>query len=238
MYGHFLLVICLFCLVSYNLCQENEQSQLFCNRKDLLDITNDERAITNVTMLMSLSERVILFREMLKVQSYFEFGSGGSTEIACQIPSLQYATVDNSFEFLSSLVSNSSCLQNAINNGRLLAQYIDIGSIGDFGNPTGSNTSLWHTYPTAILNHPGPRPQLVLIDGRFRVASAMTTLLAVDSNTKIFFHDFLNRPQYYRILNYVDVIDCVETLVILKRKATINWMELMKDIEYYAIDFQ
>jgi hypothetical protein len=242
MYPCYLLVSCLLCFVSCLLGQpaEMEQdSQLFCNRAELVGITEQEKMlVTNVTMLMTLSERVMLLRELSKVQSYFEYGSGGSTEIACKFPSLQYATLDNNFAFLSSLVSNSSCLQKGITDGRLFAQYIDIGPIGDFGNPTTNDTSLWHTYPSAILNHPGSRPELVLIDGRFRVASAMVSLLAVDRNTKILFHDFFNRPHYYRILNYVDVLDCVDTLVILKRKATINWMELMKDIEYYITDFR
>jgi len=214
-----------------------------CNRKNLPDILPSELlTIKDINMLMSESERVLLYRELLKVQNYFEYGAGGSTEIACQLPSIQkIVSTDNNFEFLQYLLTNnqSSCIAESISNHRLTMLYMNIGEVGDFGIPVDTqNQTLWPAYPAAIVDAPGARPQLVLIDGRFRVASALYALLVIGPIGKIMFHDFFDRAHYHKILDYTDVIDCVDNFIVLQRKPQIDWSKLLQDIQQYIHDFR
>lgn len=59
----------------------------------------------------------------------------------------------------------------------------------------------------------------VLIDGRFRVATALKLHQAISDDTIVAFDDFLNRKHYHVVMNYYTLIDKGETMVILKRKS-------------------
>jgi hypothetical protein len=74
----------------------------------------------------------------------------------------------------------------------------------------------WNIYPNMWLTK-SEEPDLVLIDGRFRVACALTVLLNSDK-PYVIIHDFNNRSQYHCILIFYDVIESVDTLVVLKKK--------------------
>jgi len=61
---------------------------------------------------------------------------------------------------------------------------------------------------------------LILIDGRFRVACCLHCYNIIDKNTCIIFDDFLNRPEYHIVLDYYDIIEKTSDniMVILKKK--------------------
>ena len=62
---------------------------------------------------------------------------------------------------------------------------------------------------------------LILIDGRFRVACCLKCFDIINIDCLIDFDDFLDRPQYHVILNYYDIIEKTEDnrMVILKKKS-------------------
>jgi len=47
--------------------------------------------------------------------------------------------------------------------------------------------------------HGSVKPDLVLIDGRFRVACFLHSLLAAEPGTPILFDDYSNRPHYHLV---------------------------------------
>ena len=61
---------------------------------------------------------------------------------------------------------------------------------------------------------------LILIDGRFRVACCLKAFSAINDNCLIIFDDFLDRKQYYIVLNYFDIIgySADKRMVTLKKK--------------------
>lgn len=52
---------------------------------------------------------------------------------------------------------------------------------------------------------------IILIDGRARVACASIVKLITHDNTLIFIHDY-NRPEYAEVLNYLELIEQVGTM--------------------------
>jgi hypothetical protein len=61
---------------------------------------------------------------------------------------------------------------------------------------------------------------LVLIDGRFRVACCLKCYNVISNDCLIIFDDFLKRPQYNIVLNYFDIIEKTKdnNMVLLKKK--------------------
>ncbi|MDY5557061.1 hypothetical protein [Helicobacter sp.] len=73
----------------------------------------------------------------------------------------------------------------------------------------------------------------IFIDGRFRVACALSTLLYCPNST-IMIHDFFNRLQYRIVLEFLDTIEACETLGVFKPKKRLNKANLQTLLEQYA----
>lgn len=79
---------------------------------------------------------------------------------------------------------------------------------------------------------------LVLIDGRFRVACCLKCYNVISNDCLIIFDDFLKRPQYNIVLNYFDIIEKTKdnNMVLLKKK--IIWLyhkNLLKNMNLLEI---
>lgn len=73
---------------------------------------------------------------------------------------------------------------------------------------------------------------LVLIDGRFRVACCLKCYDIIKDNCLIAFDDFLDRPHYHIVLEYFDIIEKHRIIVwlFLKRKNVNISKELIEKI--------
>jgi hypothetical protein len=61
---------------------------------------------------------------------------------------------------------------------------------------------------------------LILIDGRFRVACCLKTFSVTNDNCLIIFDDFLNRKDYHIVLDYFTIVGLTKDkrMVILRKK--------------------
>jgi hypothetical protein len=61
---------------------------------------------------------------------------------------------------------------------------------------------------------------MVLIDGRFRVACCLKTWYAVNDTCNVVFDDFMDRSYYHVVLDYFDIIDKTKdnVMVVLRKK--------------------
>ena len=57
----------------------------------------------------------------------------------------------------------------------------------------------------------------VLVDGRFRVACVLNTLM-IKNCPIIMVHDFWKRPKYKTMLDYTEIIDEADSLVVLRKQ--------------------
>ena len=68
---------------------------------------------------------------------------------------------------------------------------------------------------------------LILIDGRFRVACLCQSLLHCDNKDVTFvIHDFFDRPDYHCVLKLCTEVDRADTSVVLRRKKRVDWKQL------------
>jgi len=168
--------------------------------------------------LMKTNDKVLFYKYLSNATIYFEYGSGGSTYQASLKDNIQKIyTVESDLTWLSRLKKNI----NPLKLNKITFIYCDMNTIPKtFGNPgRGSNPQQWKNYSDQILLVKD-KIDLILIDGRFRVACCLKCHMNMDDNCIIAFDDFLNRREYHVILDYFYIIDQTEDkrMVFLKKK--------------------
>ena len=165
--------------------------------------------------------------EVKKVDVYAEYGCGKSTKWVLKNTSAVVIAVDTSSEWVSAVKSD-----NEINNQRLNIYHSDLGDVGSWGRPISYEKRAFFSDYTDFVWKQEKTPQLVLVDGRFRVCCFLTSLKFAEEGTKLIFDDYTNRPKYHIVEKYVSRLkECGrQCMFIVPAKAEINLIELEKDI--------
>lgn len=131
-------------------------------------------------------------RAILGCNIYAEYGCGYSTEYVLTNTHARVYTVDTSKSWADRIASIP-----VSDKSRLHVQWIDVGEIGDWGMPV--DFSGWRAYKeyTDWVWQQGVEPDLVLIDGRFRIACFLTSFLNARDGTILVFDDYVDRPKYH-----------------------------------------
>jgi hypothetical protein len=143
---------------------------------------------------------VAALRERLAdAKCYLEYGSGGSTVLAADLRVPRIISVDTSAEWFDKVKSSIDVGYG----GKLETLYVDIGPTKKWGYPT-SNTHVkrWPQYFVAPWKHVREAdlsPDLVLIDGRFRVSCFLASLAYAPIGTTLLFDDYVNRAHYHAV---------------------------------------
>jgi len=147
----------------------------------------------------------LLGEHLTGVQVFLEYGSGGSSVMVAQAGVKSIYSVDSDKQFLKSV--RKRLLNEGIPRRRYVPIYADIGPTKEWGKPVDeSHVKAWPNYcsaPWRKLLETGDRPDLVLIDGRFRVASFLITILMAPAGCVILFDDYVNRPEYHVVERYL-----------------------------------
>lgn len=166
---------------------------------------------------------------------YLEFGLGGSTLRALQKSNAKIETIDTSKEWIGIIKKYWYIRKNL--NKKLTIHYIDIGPTKEWGYPIDDkNKEKFPLFSKSIFEKIDPKKiDTVLVDGRFRVACTLRTIIKCHSNKnlKIMIHDFWNRPHYHDVLKFLDVIDKSDTLGVFKVKKEFDFDLCQKLYEEY-----
>jgi hypothetical protein len=136
-------------------------------------------------------------RTLADATVYAEYGMGASTLWALANTRAVVHAVDTSAKWVEEVQSK------AADRARLHATWIDLGKLGNWGWPqTYANRHRFPHYIEAVWNK-GVRPDVVLIDGRFRVCCFLHSLLSAAPGTRIIFDDYSDRPWYHVVEEFV-----------------------------------
>lgn len=130
-----------------------------------------------------------------RAQVILEYGSGSSTQLASQMANKLIFSVESDRDWARNLrrkIAGENPKSHAI------VYHVDIGPTGSWGRPIDeSGWKYYHLYPNAIWDEPFFRhPDVVLIDGRFRPACLIATMLHATRPVTVFFDDYTERPRY------------------------------------------
>jgi len=152
---------------------------------------------------------------------YLEFGSGESTG---------YAKKSNKIKNVVS-VESSRAFCKKLDFG---IWYINIGKTKKWGFPVDdSKKHLWPDYSMAPFASYESNYDLVLVDGRFRVACTLQTILNTKRSCKIIIHDFWTRPEYSLLQQFLDRIDGIDSMGVFKAKEKLNVPLIQSIIQKY-----
>jgi hypothetical protein len=156
---------------------------------------------------------VSLYRTLVRGRNAIvEFGAGASTMLAIKHSLAQIYSVDSSKDCIDQLLKFRA-VRLAIAQRRLYLHHADIGPVRHWGKPLISPSyenaacyysAIWDKFDNRTID-------LVLIDGRFRVACIIETLRHSPTTT-IAIHDFWNRPHYQVVLPALSCIERVDTM--------------------------
>lgn len=180
-----------------------------------------------------------LFNSLLKSckGSYFEFGGGGSTYHACMYPNIHsITTVESDKKWIDKLKVNDLI---ATQSNKIKFIYIDINADNSAWSIPKDNSKRenFPQYSKAIKSN-GQIYDLVLIDGRFRVACALHTLGVINDQSVVLIHDYKIRPQYQVIEQFYNIVSCVDTLYVFKKKPIYDSKLLDSMIKTYEYNYK
>lgn len=168
-------------------------------------------------------EIALLTALLRRTKHMVEFGAGGSTTLALKLGVSHLVSVESDEEWISRILADDAAAR-AQEDGRLKLLRADIGPIGFLGGPgKGSDREKWASYSRTPWAHlDGHSPDLILIDGRFRVACILDSLLRVDRQTVLAIHDFWNRSAYHAVLPFLDELNRCESLGVFRVKRELD----------------
>lgn len=188
--------------------------------------------------VMTQKEKVVFDGAINKSHHYLEFGLGGSTLRAIQKSKAKIYTVESSLAWTRQM--RKYLILKYMENKRLKIFHVDIGPKREWGYPKPNNDqNRFEAYSSNIFDSINCKSiDLVLIDGRFRVACTLKTIMSCcdNDNLKIMIHDFWNREHYHILLNYLDVERKADKMGLFDIKKNIDMESVKKDYEIYKLN--
>jgi hypothetical protein len=179
--------------------------------------------------------------QLEQARNYLEYGSGGATILANR--------------FVNTLVSVDCDGHRISDVRRRLAEegrraltrliHVNIGLTMErgmpvFTKPTRRRVRRWEDYaiaPWRYFRSIAQQPDLILVDGRFRVACVLESLLSLSplSNAQILVDDYADRPHYQLIERFAD-FDMVGRMAVLRPRRLLDRIQVRRLVKQYSAD--
>lgn len=191
------------------------------------------RSENDFPLRLSLNEKNFLTGCLIEAENYLEFGSGGSTFLALMSGCKKIVSVESDNNWIDNL-KTFSLIQQGLDEKRLYFEYINTGKTGEWGVPVEeSQKELFPDYSKEVFEKFENDYGLVFIDGRFRVACVLQTILNCRKDVKIVMHDYNNRPEYHYILKYLNIDYTIDTMAQFSIKNNIDKNDVLISYENY-----
>lgn len=173
---------------------------------------------------LSANDMKMFNRYLDKSTVYFEYGSGGSTYQANLRQNIQKIySVESDKTWINKLKLSIK------DDSKIIYIYSEMGTKPrTWGYPSKScDQSNLINYSEHIHNmsvEERSKIDLVMIDGRFRVACCLKCFDVINDGCYVIFDDFLPRKKYHIILNYYDIVEKTKDkrMVVLRKKKNVS----------------
>lgn len=170
-----------------------------------------------------------------------EYGTGGSTFLALQAnqKSIVYGC-DTDSAWLTRLSTEVAI--NGYGN-RFIPVHQDIGTTKEWGYPILNDEQAIlnrvlqmvnaPSQPWRILANSKSSPDVILIDGRFRAASFITSLANISKPSTILFDDYAKRPKYHVIERLIKPVKLIDRAAVFEVEPGVHLPTIANFIELY-----
>ena len=140
-----------------------------------------------------------LFKQyLINCNFYFEYGVGTSTSWVLKNTKTNIISVDTDKKWINTIdVSNKG--------SRIKLNWVNLGELGNWGRPKS------YEYRGKFIDYISnvwcfnEKADVILIDGRFRVACFLYSLINAKTNSLIIFDDYNNRSYYHVIEEIIPI---------------------------------
>jgi hypothetical protein len=131
-----------------------------------------------------------------------EYGSGGSTLMGAELPGKVIWSVESDAAWAARM---QGWLEAHPPVAEVRIRHVDIGPTRRWGHPAGkADFERYPRYPLSVWDAPGfPHPDVVLVDGRFRVGCFLATLFRIRRPVQLYFDDYRGRRAYHVVEDFV-----------------------------------
>ncbi|MBV2361201.1 hypothetical protein KUH32_15665 [Thalassococcus sp. CAU 1522] len=149
-------------------------------------------------------EAAVLRAAYARADVILEYGSGGSTVMAAEMPDKTVFSVESDRDWAQMMrgwfADNPPAAGTEID-----IVWSDIGPTKDWGHPeTDAEWRRYARYPLEIWDlREFRQPDVVLVDGRFRQGCALATAFRTRKPVDLFFDDYTNRDHYHVVEDYL-----------------------------------
>ncbi len=142
------------------------------------------------------AEAAALRRACSAADTVLEYGSGGSTIMAAEAGAEVWSVESDAgwAAMMQGWFKANPC------KGQAHVLHVDIGPTRDWGHPA-DETAIrnWPDYALKVWDMPGFRhPDVVLVDGRFRLGCFLTVAYRIQRPVTLFFDDYAPRAAYHK----------------------------------------
>jgi hypothetical protein len=200
------------------------------------------KALVNVNRYLSapVSKKLFggddeLFKEcILNANTYAEYGCGASTIWVFNNTTLNILSVDSSEFWLDDVKKRCGNAKN------LRLHFANVGKLGDLGTPINYDNYLNFNDYTDWIWEQDSSPDIILVDGRFRVCCFLTSLLRAKEGARIIFDDYTNREEYHIVEKFIKPVKTCgrQALFIVPNKSSFNIKELQLFIDNFRFVFK
>ncbi len=133
-----------------------------------------------------------------------EYGSGGSTVMAAEMGGKTVFSVESDPDW-AQMMQGWFAAHPPVAGTTVEVLLSDIGPTREWGYPV--DESEWRRfarYPLEIWGKPRfVQPDVVLVDGRFRIGCALAALYQTRAPIRLFFDDYANRKHYHKVEDFL-----------------------------------
>ena len=135
-----------------------------------------------------------------------EYGSGGSTVMASEIPGKAIWSVESDKNWANMM---KAWFENEPGLSKPNIVYANVGPTGQWGMPEDkTHSKRFPGYPLGVWKLDGfQQPDVVLVDGRFRVGCFLATLYQCTKPVTLFFDDYVGREPYHVVESFLPVAE-------------------------------
>ena len=135
-----------------------------------------------------------------------EYGSGGSTVMAAEMPGKTVFSVESDRDWAEMMLGWFKANPPATGSDAKVI-WVDIGPTKEWGHPAKASKHLrFAQYPLAVWDMDGfSQPDVVLVDGRFRTGCVMATAFRTQKPVTVLVDDYKRRKAYHKVEEFLGV---------------------------------
>lgn len=203
----------------------------------------DWETVVSEDLPFGLEANELFLSKLASAEQYLEYGAGSST-LAAVRTGCSTVTVESDPAFLRAIERRCGALVASESSDSVRFLRGDIGPTGPWGKPifpSITRAKRWRNYALAPWSELGSdfRADVVLVDGRFRVASALAVVRnQPDVDWTILVDDFVGRAEYAPITDFARFVGTSGRMAEFRPMAGVRTDEVDSVLRHFSADWR